>query len=1089
MRHYVNNETDSALYKELKYSQLLQEKNDSEQFLKLIAPKYLGVYVVDKQTDQFREIITPEFFPTLLKDKEWKFSTMIDEYRKHFVKESYRSVFDAVMDYGYVYSVLKEKSELCYLYRKMDGDLVKLQIKSYSKQDENLSIWIFTSEESDEAIYESLGTARWKIMFDENENPLVYQGNNALCRMFHYAYEDFSSGFRSFLSYVHPDDVNKVKQSIDRFKALRNLNEQHDDEFRLRNSDGEYQWVHSIGKTVWRENGKIKSICGIFIDINKRKQKEEKQRRIIDGLANEYVTMWLVHPDQTCELCRYKYAEWVIQEAIELFGKINHYTKSIRDYAERYIDEENRAAFLKDTAYEKVLKEIQENPIYQVIYQRNAYGQLAYYQISFAKLDKNDNSFVMGFKDVNEVVLEEIKKNNQLEAALHKIEKEKDILDKLCSDFTAVYFVELNSKTFESVHISSNTNAEDILRKQVFYNFDSYCMRYASSYISESDKKDFLEWFKCENLKKNLTENNRITYHYQSFSNKSRQKYFEAQAIKVKEDEKHCYALLGFRYIDDIMEKEKAIQEQIQKAYEEVIESNEIISAIAKSYCHIYLINLEKDEFEEISHDSTVHHFTGNKGCASKRFKERCEESVELEYREMFYEFTNFKTIQNHLAKDDETVTEYKMLDGNWHRLVFIAKNRDENGKVIEIICTIRSISEVKRRELNLHYEAEEARHEVEAKNRFLSNMSHDIRTPLNGMIGMLRMAEQYPDDLEMRQSLKAKVNESLDYLVTLINNILELNKLETDKTKIVCMPFNMIEVIQDACFRSYRKAKEKNITFHMDADKKSIQCPYVVSNATYIDRIFANLTENAVKFTEENGNIDVYYREIHHDDTHVTVEFGCKDDGIGMSEEFMKYAFDAFSQEKKTSRSKYEGSGLGLSIVKKLVDKLDGTIEVASKKNVGTDIKICMTFEIGEEVNSNSILENYSDLKGLRALVVEDNELNTEVVKFLLEKNGIIVDCVGDGVQALKSFEKSSLGYYAMILMDILMPRMNGLEATRRIRTLQRKDASLIPIIAMSANAFSDDIMRGKLAGMNGYLAKPLDEEMLIRAIRKCLK
>lgn len=147
------------------------------------------------------------------------------------------------------------------------------------------------------------------------------------------------------------------------------------------------------------------------------------------------------------------------------------------------------------------------------------------------------------------------------------------------------------------------------------------------------------------------------------------------------------------------------------------------------------------------------------------------------------------------------------------------------------------------------------------------------------------------------------------------------------------------------------------------------------------------------------------------------------------------------------------------------------------------------MIFEIGEEVNSNSILENYSDLKGLRALVVEDNELNTEVVKFLLEKNGIIVDCVGNGVQALESFEKSSLGYYAMILMDILMPRMNGLEATRRIRTLQRKDASLIPIIAMSANAFSDDIMRGKMAGMNEYLAKPLDEEMLIRAIRKCLK
>ena len=1089
MRHYANNGTDSAFNRELKYSQLLQEKNDSEQFIKLIAPKYLGVYVVDRQTDHFREIITPEYFPILSEVDDWKFSMVLNLYRNRFVKESYRAVFDHVMDYEYVYSVLKRKSELCYLYRKMDGDLVKLQIKSYSKQDENLSIWIFTSEESDDAIYESLGTARWKIIFDEDENPLTYHGNHALCRMFQYAYEDFLSGFRSFLSYVHPDDVDKVKQSIDQFKALRNLNEQHDDEFRLRNSNGEYQWVHSIGKTVWNKNGKIKSVCGIFIDINARKQKEEKQRRIIDGLANEYVTMWLIHDDQSCELCRYKYAEWVIQESLDAFSKINHYTESMRDYAEHYIDEENRAQFLKDTAYEKVLKEIEENPTYQIIYQRNAYGQLAYYQISFAKLDENDHSFVMGFKDVNEVVLEEIKKNDQLETALHKIEREKDILDKLCSDFTAVYFIELNSKTFESVHISSNTNAEEILKRQVFYNFDNYSKRYATLYISENEQKEFLGWFNCENLKKNLNENGRITYHYQSLSNKSHQKFFEAQAVKVREDEKHCYALLGFRYIDDIMEKEKAIQKQIQQAYEEVNESNEIISTIAKSYCSIYLINLEKDEYEEISHDNEVHHFTGNKGCASKRFKERCEESVAFEYRDMLNEFTNFETIRNHLSKDDETVTEYKMLDGNWHRLVLIAKNRDENGTVVEILCTIRSISEAKRRELNLHYEAEEARREVEAKNRFLSNMSHDIRTPLNGMIGMLRMSDQYPNDLEMRRSLKTKVNESLDYLVTLVNNILELNKLETDVSAVTCMPLPIVDTVQDACVKSWKKAKEKNIVFHMDIDQTNIQYLYVISNALYINRIIANLAENAVKFTEENGNVVVYYREVDHDDTHVTVEFGCKDNGVGMSEEFMKYAFDAFSQEKTTSRSTYEGSGLGLAIVKKLVDKLNGTIEVNSKKNVGTDIKVCMTFAIGEEIKYDNPAENHFSLEGLRALVVEDNELNTEVVKFFLENNGIIVDCVEDGVQALECFEKSNPGYYAMILMDVLMPRMNGLEATRRIRTLQRKDASSIPIIALSANAFSDDIMRGKLAGMNDYLAKPLDEKLLIRTIRKCLK
>ena len=269
----------------------------------------------------------------------------------------------------------------------------------------------------------------------------------------------------------------------------------------------------------------------------------------------------------------------------------------------------------------------------------------------------------------------------------------------------------------------------------------------------------------------------------------------------------------------------------------------------------------------------------------------------------------------------------------------------------------------------------------------------------------------------------------------------------------------------------------------------------YLMGNPVYIEKLLTVITDNAVKFTKPGGNVSVWCREISEDDERAVYEFGCSDNGIGMSEEFAGHAFEMFSQENKTSRTQYEGTGLGLAIAKKITERLGGTIEIKSKKNCGTTVTMTIPFKTGvqnlmqytEIVNTESTED--IPLEGLHALIAEDNELNLEIAKLMLEETGICVECAADGKEAVAKFEESEPGYYDVIFMDIMMPYMNGWDATRKIRTLQRPDADKIPIIAMSANAFAEDIINSHISGMNWHLTKPIDADKLMTALKECIR
>ena len=676
---------------------------------------------------------------------------------------------------------------------------------------------------------------------------------------------------------------------------------------------------------------------------------------------------------------------------------------------------------------------------------------------------------------------------------LKQLEQGKHIMDKLSMDFTAVYVVDLNSGKYETLKLTQNTNALKMLNEtqKPYETFHDYVTQYAKEYVPEDERAEFLKCFSYPYLKEQLCSTERFVFHYRSFPNAGDRQYFEVQAVKLdsEADQSEFIILVGIRHIDEVLLKEKQIQDRLKKALEEAKLKNEIISAIGKSYDYISRFDLEADTYEVVSGEENFPGIAKHRGCLSKDLRHNCEQLVAEEYLEGFLTFCDVSTMAERLQNEESLSMEYRTTNGEWRRTRLIVKKRDEHGRVTHVLCAVRSINDEKRKEQQLALRAAEAKHETAMKTRFLSNMSHDIRTPMNGIIGLLDMAEEFPDDLQMQEKCRKKIRELSKYLLSMVNDILDMNKLQSGEIANQDMTFDIADMLRTANEAAQIKAEEKQIEYIVEWEKSSYPHPYLVGNPLFTARILSILADNAIKFSHIGSTISVNCNEEQLDDKNVICEFVCKDHGIGMSKEFTEHAFELFSQENESSRTRYEGTGLGLAIAKKLTDRLHGTICLESEKGVGTTATVRIPFKIGTP-DDIKVVRDYKtiSLQGLRVLLVEDNDLNMEIARFILEDQGMIVEGAVNGQEAVELFERSEPGYYSVILMDIMMPVLNGLDATRKIRTLKRTDAETIPVIAMSANAFSDDMIRSRLAGMNAHLAKPLDRKKIVETIQKCL-
>ena len=376
------------------------------------------------------------------------------------------------------------------------------------------------------------------------------------------------------------------------------------------------------------------------------------------------------------------------------------------------------------------------------------------------------------------------------------------------------------------------------------------------------------------------------------------------------------------------------------------------------------------------------------------------------------------------------------------------------------------------------------------AKTDFLRHMSHDIRTPLNGIIGMINISERYYGDKERLYECKAKVMESMDYLQSLLNNVLDIGKVESGTLQLVNNPFDLVAMLVKQISIIETNAKEYGISFEGGASMSTFHHRYVIGSEEYLNRLLMNLAGNAVKYNRSGGKVSLYFNEISSDDKTAVFEFVCSDTGLGMSEEFQKHAFESYAREGKETTNGYSGAGLGLSIVKDIVDMMNGTIKLESKENVGTTFTVTIPLEIDHNAEKEQQKKvEKPDLSGKSVLVVEDNELNLEIAKMLLEDEKMVVTTAENGEEAVDIVSQSVPGRFDFIFMDIMMPVMDGLEAARQIRTLNRKDTKEIPIIAMTANAFQDDIRDCIDAGMNAHIAKPIDSKKIEDTLQLVLK
>lgn len=520
-----------------------------------------------------------------------------------------------------------------------------------------------------------------------------------------------------------------------------------------------------------------------------------------------------------------------------------------------------------------------------------------------------------------------------------------------------------------------------------------------------------------------------------------------------------------------------------------------LTAATSQIYHAIYHIDLIQDRIEKLAGANQNYTPTGVVTSATAHLNDILEKMVAPSHHEIMQYFFDLTTVNDRLHGKLFISREYPSPQGIWRRATFIVQNRDTDDDVTEILYVTQIIDDYKQKELAYQQElvkaVESANQANTAKTDFLNRMSHDIRTPLNGILGMLDIAQKNETNPKALLECHEKMRTAAFHLKALVNDVLDMQRMETDRFFLEQIPFDIREILDNCWSMLEAQASRLDITLKK-IKPGSLKYPYLIGSPLHIRQIFMNLLSNAIKYNKPGGSISIHAKIIRQVHQNVIYKFIISDTGIGISPEFQKHIFEPFAQEDTGARTIYKGTGLGMAIVHRLVQEMGGTIQLKSEKNVGSTFTLILPFTIDEHqpsASAETATDTPADLTDLHILVVEDNELNLEIAVFSLEAAGLNVSTAINGLEAVRLFEKSKPYEYDIILMDIMMPVMNGLDAAKAIRGLSRPDATTVPIIALSANAFAEDIQKSKNAGINEHLAKPLEMDKVLKVIASYCK
>lgn len=526
----------------------------------------------------------------------------------------------------------------------------------------------------------------------------------------------------------------------------------------------------------------------------------------------------------------------------------------------------------------------------------------------------------------------------------------------------------------------------------------------------------------------------------------------------------------------------------------QVKKTRQALHALGTAYYHISRLNLKTKKIELVKRSREMDMgIKENTSDWDPQFK-IIEDIIAEPFVQKYMEFFDIQTMAARLHNKESMSSEFKKKDGSWFLSMVVPQSYDKNGNVTSVLFANRDVTDEKLRELKQEEELREAKLKAEcankAKSSFLLNMSHDIRTPMNAIIGYAELASRHLQETDKLGRYLEEIQICGKELLSMLGNVLDLARIENNKVEMEYTVSNVHECFENCVIMFQQQAESKNQTISLT---EQIMYPYVYMDEPHLSEVCLNIISNAIKYTNTGGWIscNVVQKSCEKEDW-CNMIISITDNGIGMSEEFQKRVFETFERERNTTSSHIEGSGIGMGITKKLVELMDGTIEVKSKQGKGSTFTVTIPCRKASEddslVKKNSNLRNKNCLNGVRILLVEDNEINTEIATELLTEEGCIVETANDGVACIDMIEKADADYYKMILMDIQMPVMNGYDATLAIRKMKDTKKARIPIIAMTDNAFAEDAQKGLSVGMNAHVAKPVDMNILVPTMLKFL-
>ena len=522
-----------------------------------------------------------------------------------------------------------------------------------------------------------------------------------------------------------------------------------------------------------------------------------------------------------------------------------------------------------------------------------------------------------------------------------------------------------------------------------------------------------------------------------------------------------------------------------------------VINALGHAYTSISLVNLKTEEIEIIKASENMKPDQKGDILSKARREELTQQMIAEPFQEAYREFADRSTVAKRLEDREALSFTVQMTDGKWLTMIIVPQGYDKDGKLCTVLVANRDVTEEKKREIeqdkNLRNALAVAEHANRAKTAFLNNMSHDIRTPMNAVIGFTALATTHIDNKELVLDYLKKIHTSGEHLLGLINDILDMSRIESGSVQIEYTTVHLPDILQDLRTIIAGSVYSKKQKLHIDI--QNVCHEDIITDKLRLMQVLLNIIGNAVKFTPVGGMICVCVSEQPcKKDGYATVVFRVKDNGIGMSPEFQEHVFDSFAREHTVTENGIGGTGLGMAITKNIVDMMGGTIRVESEVGKGTEFTVMLACEISElspeqkEAIKNEKQENRMESRrsyeGKKILLVEDNELNREIATAIMQEIGLDVDIAEDGTDAVNIMSSAEGRSYDLIFMDIQMPKMDGYTATREIRTLKDPKCANIPIVAMTANAFEEDREKAIRAGMNGHIAKPISTEVILEKL-----